>query len=128
MRRVGVGVAGFGIGFALAGAAQAQVGGSGFDWGLATYIFAMSAFGLILASRTESTESLTRTAASNLLHRRPHSVDDQGFNPSRHDTIKAMESLTGSVLRSTDEDGLVANWAGVVCETMQPSRLGIWIR
>jgi hypothetical protein len=67
-------------------------------------------------------------ALFNPLRRRTQTAVDRRFNRSRYDAERVIETFTGTLRDRVDPDGVVDGWVGVVSETMQPTRMGAWVR
>jgi len=62
------------------------------------------------------------------VHRNVQAVVDRRFNRSRYNAARVVDSFAGSLRDQVDPEELVEGWVGVVSETMQPAKLGVWIR
>lgn len=72
--------------------------------------------------------TLAIAAAFNPLRRRVQTVVDRRFNRSRYDAERVIDEFAGSLRDRTDALDVIAGWVGVVGDTMQPSRIGVWVR
>lgn len=67
-------------------------------------------------------------AVFNPLRRRVQRVVDRRFNRSRYDHEKVMDGFAGSLRDETDSARVIEGWLAVVAETMQPERVGVWVK
>jgi hypothetical protein len=67
-------------------------------------------------------------AVFNPLRRRVQVVVDRRFNRSRYDAERVMDDFAGSLRDRTDAGEVLDGWVEVVADTMQPSRVGVWVR
>jgi hypothetical protein len=67
-------------------------------------------------------------AVFNPLRRRVQVVVDRRFNRSRYDAERVMDDFAGSLRDRTDAGEVLDGWVEVVADTMQPSKVGLWVR
>jgi hypothetical protein len=72
--------------------------------------------------------TLTVAGLFNPLRVRVQRVVDHRFNRSRYDAERVVDRFTGSLQEQVDPDEVVADWLGVVVETVQPASAGVWLR
>jgi hypothetical protein len=53
---------------------------------------------------------------------------DRRFNRSRHHAERVMDQYADTLQDRVDPDRVVSGWVGVVSQTMEPSRVGVWVR
>jgi hypothetical protein len=106
------------------------------SYGLVAGLLALVFFGVALLASLFPTDSdlviaaatLSAAALFNPLRKRIQARVDRRFNRSRYDMVRVIDSFSGSLRDQVDPDQVIAGWAGVVTETMQPSEIGVWIR
>jgi len=62
------------------------------------------------------------------VRRRVQRAVDRRFNRSRFDAQLVVEEFTGSLRDRVDSERVLDEWIGVVAQTMQPARVGVWLR
>lgn len=72
--------------------------------------------------------TLATAAMFNPLRIRLQRVVDRRFNRTKYDAELVVEDFTGTLRGRVDPDSIVDGWTGVVSETMQPSRIAVWVR
>jgi hypothetical protein len=60
--------------------------------------------------------------------RRVQAAVDRRFNRRRYDAARTIESFSDRLRQQTDLDTLTAEVLGVVDQTMQPTRVSLWLR
>lgn len=53
---------------------------------------------------------------------------DRSFNRSRYNAVRVVDDFIGRLQDRTDPEGVVADWLGVIEETMQLASVGVWVR
>lgn len=91
--------------------------------------------GLVALVGTRFTDSLavaastlTVAAVFNPVRSRLQMVVDRRFNRAKYDAERVMDEFAASLRDQLDPDGLIEGWLGAVAETMQPARVGVWMR
>ncbi len=72
--------------------------------------------------------TLLVAALFNPLRRRVVRMVDRRFNRARYDSERVMDEFARSLRDQVDERAVLDGWRGVVCETMQPAAIGVWLR
>jgi len=72
--------------------------------------------------------TLTAAAAFQPLRRRVQQRVDRRFNRRRYDAARTIEVFSGRLRQQIDLDSLIAELAAVVDQTMQPTRVAVWLR
>jgi hypothetical protein len=72
--------------------------------------------------------TLAMAAAFQPLRRRVQAAVDRRFNRRRYDAARTIESFSDRLRQQTDLDTLTAEVLGVVDQTMQPTRVSLWLR
>lgn len=72
--------------------------------------------------------TLVAAALFNPLRLRVQALVDRRFNRTRYDSERVIENFTGSLQDRVDPEVVVDDWVGVVEQTMQPSKVGVWVR
>ncbi len=67
-------------------------------------------------------------AVFNPLRRRVQAVVDRRFNRSRYDAERVMNDFADSIRDRADADDVVNGWVSVVARSMEPTRVGVWVR
>lgn len=106
------------------------------SYALVALLLAFGYFAIVAAIGTQISDqplfvaaaTLAAAALFNPLRRRIQRWVDRRFNRSRYDTERVMEEFSDSLRDRVDANGLMDGWVGVVSETMQPSRVGVWVR
>ena len=92
--------------------------------------------GITLLSQVLPVDSDLAVAASTLavaglfnpLRRRLQRLVDRRFNRSRYDAQRVIDAFSSSLRRRVDPIHMEEDLAGVVAQTLQPARVGIWVR
>ena len=106
------------------------------SYGLVVGLLALVFLGVTLLASLFPTDSdlviaaatLAVAALFNPVRNRIQARVDRRFNRSRYNTVRVIDNFSGSLHDQVDPDQVIAGWAGVVAETMQPSELGVWIK
>jgi hypothetical protein len=72
--------------------------------------------------------TLAVAALFNPVRRRVSRWVDRRFNRNRYDSEVVVERFALRLRDEVDPDQLVAGWADVAAETMQPAVMGVWVR
>ncbi len=72
--------------------------------------------------------TLAVAAAFQPARRRVQDVVDRRFNRRRHDTARTIQAFTSRLRQQIDLDTLTSELLAVVDQTMQPTRLSLWLR
>lgn len=72
--------------------------------------------------------TLAAAAAFNPLRRGVQRIVDRRFHRSRYDAGLVIDSFSASLRDRVDVEEVVRGWVGTVERTMQPSRVGVWLR
>jgi hypothetical protein len=72
--------------------------------------------------------TLAVAALFNPLRKRVQSIVDRRFNRSRYAAERVMDQYADTLQDRVDPDRVVSGWVGVVSQTMEPSRVGVWVR
>jgi hypothetical protein len=72
--------------------------------------------------------TLAVAALFNPVRRRIQVWIDRRFNRARYDAQRVMDSFAESLRDRVDPEELSDGWRDVVAETMQPERIGVWVR
>lgn len=97
----------------------------------AVYVGAVFLLGNLFGFEGDVAVALSTLTAAVLfapLRRRIQTSVDRRFNRSRYDADHIIEGLVRALRDATDSEEVVNTWFGVVTDTMQPRRAGVWLR
>jgi hypothetical protein len=107
------------------------------SYGLVTGLLVAVYAGLVTAvSRLTSSDNSVSVAISTLvvaalfqpLRRRVQAIVDRRFNRPRYDAARTIETFSLELRDQVDIEKLAADLLGVVHQTMQPNKVGLWLR
>ncbi|MGB7860969.1 MAG: hypothetical protein WBM90_10770 [Acidimicrobiia bacterium] len=75
-----------------------------------------------------ATTTLLVAAMFTPVRRRVQDWVDRRFNRSKYDVQQVMDEFAGSLKDQVDLGGVVDGWVGVVLKTMEPARVGVWVK